>query len=503
MLRPWGYLLSEGGTRTKKGKWKLVKEGPSIASAAAIQYGVKVVVIFLQLSVQAILGRLLTPSEFGDIAIVMVFVSFFLLLSDLGIGPAIIQFTHLQREQLRNLFAISIVLALCLSLLFLISIPVIVAFYDNAQLTNYLIVSIVVIVVTTLNAVPNGVMLRERRFGAIGIRTLVANFGSSVAAVLAALNGWGIYAIIFQAALAATITLIWNACTYRGIVWPKFGGSLETLRSIIRYSGFQSIWSVINYFSRNLDNLLVGRYFGAVPLGYYDRAYKLSTFPVLNVAGVLSGILQPFLAGLQNDRERLYRRYIEILGPVSSIGALIAVICISCPREIILLFYGGQWSGAIVIFEILSISVFFQFINNLITPLLQSAGRTDVLFWNGAIATFITVIAILIGIIGHNLVVLAWAVSTAYVLHTIVFTYTINRVIFIKSIKRYVHFFAPEAVFAACSLVVAKLLFERLYLTDGLLISLSGKIIVIFVAFGLMLKFSNRAQMFKQLAKQR
>lgn len=477
------------------------KRASSIGAAAAMQYSSKIICIVMQLVLQAVLARLLAPSEFGIVAVVAVFLAFFNILSDLGISPAIIQFNDLGRKEYGQLFLASSILGIILMAAFAaLSLPI-AWFYEDELYRSYIPVASVTVLFATLNAVPNGLMLKRRLFAAIAVRQIVASAASVAISIAMAYTGFGCYALIFQSISSAMIVFAWNFLSVRQDVHPHIQGLISTIRRIFKYSSFQSIWAIINYFSRSLDSLLLAKFMGPETLGFYDRAYKLTTYPVTNVSGVLGGVLQPFLSKYQHDYAKMYCRYVEILKPVSLVAVLIAAEFLLCPREIVLLFYGEQWEESVVLFQLLSTSVYFQIMNNLISPLLQSTGRTDVLFISGTICTAMTLTAIIAGVFSGSVVTLAALVASAYTLHTAVYVVIVVRRLFKRSIGRYFKEFLPEAAFLVIC-VLAVVTAERFVgQAESLLASLVVKTSIILLVYVAVMGMFKQFSSFRNIVK--
>lgn len=433
------------------------KKVESIASAAILQYSSKIVCIILQLLLQAVLARILIPDDFGLVAVVTVFIAFFNILADLGIGPAIIQFRDLSKRDYGALFVFSIASGIVLSLLFCGLSFIVSAVYSDTRYIRLLCIASVAVMFTALNLVPNGVLLKEKRFVAIALRQVAANAIGAAVSIWLAFQGAGCLALIAYTIVVSLIVLLWNLVSVHREIVLNVSGLYDLLKRIFSYSAYQSIWGIVNYFSRNLDNLLVARVMGPSLLGYYDRAYKLTTYPITNISSVLSSVLQPYLAELQNNLDVLYQKYADISKLMSLVGCYITVICVFCSKEIVLLFYGGQWVDSVILFQILSVSIVFQMVDNVVAPVLQSAGRTDMLFVSGGVSTCVTVLAIAVGVVASNLTILAALVALAYCTHFGIYVYFLVYKLFSKSVVGFLKLFLPECIFVCICFVVALL----------------------------------------------
>lgn len=385
--------------------------------------------IFIQLVVNAILARILFPEEFGVIAITMIFVTFFSMLSDIGFGSAVIQYKDLTEKEIDDIYSITIYLGFILAVIFsLLSMPIASFYNDNVYLRIIPIISISLFL-NVVNMIPNAILLKNKYFLTISIRTIVVYLIGGVAAVIFALLGYSYYSLVIQTILVSLITYVWNYISTR----PKFIllPSLNILRKIGEFSFFQFLFNVVNYFSRNLDNLLIGRFLGSSQLAYYDKSYTLMLYPVNNLTGVVTPVLHPILSDFQNEKEKIYNSYINIVKIFAILGSYVSAICYISSVEIISIIYGSRWLDSAPTFKILSIVIAFQMINSCSGVIFQSLGNTRGLFITTVINTIISISFILLGVLGWGTIeAVAFCVMIAYILHFIVAQFILIRYAF-------------------------------------------------------------------------
>ena len=350
----------------------------------------------IRLVMAAVLSRLLAPSDYGVVAIVSVFTEFFLMLSDSGIGVAIVQYRDLTEEDYGSLFGFTVVLGVALSVLLCLAAQPIAAFYADARLAGVCRMSALTLFLSTVNMVPNGLLLKARRFTSVGVRHVVASLASGIVAVALALSGWGYYSLVLQSAATQAMVLTWNLIA-SPIRHPSFK-FVSALRKVFRYSAFQFGFNAINYFSRNLDNLLIGKFMGAAPLAYYDKAYKLSIYPVSAFSNIIGSVVQPFMAEHQDDRAVIFENWMRVQKVISLAGALITAVCLCFCEEIIVVLFGGQWGPSVPLFRMLALSIYARMANNVSGAYFQSLGRTDLMFQTGVVTTCLSVACIVCGI---------------------------------------------------------------------------------------------------------
>lgn len=410
--------------------------------------------VVLQLIVNAILARLISPDDFGIVAIITVFSTFFMMMSDMGFSTAIIQRKDLTDDEVNNIFSFTVIAGLALAVIFAGLGHIIAIFYEDGVFVTLAYLLSVSLFFNTINMGPNGVMNREKRFGSIAVRTVISYAIAAAVAIGLALAGWRYYAVVVQTILSAFIIFVWNYI----IVKPKilFSGCLKTIKKIIGYSGYQFAFNIVNYFSRNLDNLLTGKFFGKAELGYYNKAYQLMLYPVNNLAGVITPAVHPMLSDYQDKKDVIYEKYMRLEKFLFICAGFIAPFCFLASREIILIMYGDQWQESIMCFTMLSLAILPQFVGSPTGAIYQSLGKTKLLFINSIINTLITVSGILFGVlIGSNIVSLATCVAISYILHFFITNYMLIHIGCEKKLLWYLKEITPNIIMVAASYAVS------------------------------------------------
>lgn len=420
----------------------------NMKKAALINAAGKYSKVLLSLVVNAILARILSAEDYGVVAVITVFSTFFTTFSDMGFGPAIIQNKDLSEEDVNHIFSFTVYISVILMAIFaLVSYPI-AAFYGNDVYVGLGQLLSISLLFNAMNMVPNGILNRDKKFISIAIRTVVVYVGSAVITVILANMGLRYYALAIQSILTAFFQFIWNYATTR----PRFRLRVEmgSIKKVIHYSGYQFAFNMVNYFSRNLDNLLTGKVMGDAELGYYNKAYSLMLYPVNNLTGVVSPVLHPILSDYQDQIKIIYEKYMKVVRMLACIGIYIAPVCFLGAAEIITILYGDQWNDSIVCFQYLAVAIIPQMINSSAGSIFQAIGNTKLLFWNSCINTAITVLAILGGVfVGRSIDWLAACVAGAYLLHFVTAFYMLVKLGFKLSLRGFAKELLPELLMLA------------------------------------------------------
>lgn len=411
--------------------------------------------IFLSIIVNAILSRILSAEDYGVVAVITVFSTFFITFSDMGFGPAIIQHKELTDDDIDNIFSLTVYISILLMVVFAVYSYPISAFYgDKVYIPLGQILS-VSLLFNALNMIPNGILNREKKFVSIAIRTVVVYLGSAVITVILAFAGLRYYALAIQAVLTALFTFVWNYATTKPKFHFRFG--FYSVKKVLNYSGYQFAFNLVNYFSRNLDNLLTGKFMGSAELGYYNKAYTLMLYPVNNLTGVISPVLHPILSDYQKQLEVIYKKYMKIVRLLACIGLYVAPVCFLAAEELITILYGPNWGKSVVCFQLLAIAIIPQMINSSAGSIFQAIGNTKLLFANSCINTGITVVAIIVGVFGgKNIHALSLCVAIAYLFHFATAFTMLIKMGFKYKMSDFVKELVPEMLILVVMLVAVK-----------------------------------------------
>lgn len=476
---------------------KMAGSSKSIKKATLITAISKYSIVVMNLLFNAILSRLLTPDDYGIVAILTVFTNFFVLFSDMGMGAAVIQNKDLSKEDENRIFSFSIGLGIALAIIFSLFSILLVQIYNN---TVYYILGPLLsisLMFNTFNMVPNAILLKEKKFLLAGIRNIASNIFCYMIAILIALLGGNYYAIVLQSIFSSLTLFLWNLKS--SSLKMQFKNMGVSIKKIWNFSLFQFLFSLINYFTRNLDNLFVGYFFGQKKLGYYDKAYRLMRYPVENLTNTLTPSLQPILSDYQDDNAYILKKYNQIAKLLFLVGVYVAVLCFYAPREIVLLFFGRQWENAVLCFQILSLPIVLQLVNGLGGSIYQSLNKTKYLFINGIISAVILVLSIIVGIILGSIESLAFSYSIGFCITFFVCEWCLAKFCFHTSVFNLLKVFIRE-------FLIFVILFVAMYFVpsfESLILSFVLKFTICTIIYVIMLILTKEYRVYMDLTPQK
>lgn len=421
--------------------------------------------LFIGLVISAILARVLSPSEFGVVAIAMVFITLFNLFGNLGLGSAIIQANNLDDRDVRSLFLFSILIAFLVSVLFFFSSYMIADFYEMSDLTSIFQILSVSLFFTISNIVPQSLLYKKLLFRRLSVITFFVQLFSGVVAVYLAYNDFGYFSLVYRSVFVSVFTFL--AIYFYSPIIPYFV-TMDSVNKIAGFSLYQFLFTLVNYFSRNLDNILIGKYMGSSKLGYYDKSYYLMSLPIQNLTQVLTPVLHPILAKANFQSNEVFLFYLKACRILAAIGFPLSIFLFYSAEDIILLIYGDQWLNSIPVFKVLSISVGIQIVLSSSGSIFQSCNRTDLLFYSGLFTSSVMILSIFLGVFFFNsLVAISYCLLAAFVVNFFVAFYILIVKVLDSSYIKFLYIFVLP-ISSAISLFLIYYLLDSIFTFSNL-----------------------------------
>jgi PST family polysaccharide transporter len=352
--------------------------------------------VILQIVSTVVLARFISPWAYGTVGMVATATAFAALFKDLGLASATIQREKLTPEQLNFIFWLNVAFASAVTLMLIALAPAVSTFYGRPDLTPITAVLAFNLLLSSCGAQHAALLSREMRFRALAVAQIAGTFAQFLTTLTAAIAGFQQWAIVlgFLAFTAGNVVLLWSFSDWR----PGAPRLADGAREIVHFGANLTVFDFVNYFSRNLDNILIGRAWGAEQLGYYSRAYSLLLFPIQNIRGPLSAVALPALSRLQKDPEAFrnyYRRILAILALATMPIAGFSVVRSGLMIETLL---GPQWKSASEVATWLAVVSFLQPCSGLFGAVLVAKGLVRRHLECGIVGAIVTSASFLVGI---------------------------------------------------------------------------------------------------------
>lgn len=330
----------------------------------------------VQLVVVFILAKLLTPVDFGLVAMAVVFTGFVTIFVDMGIGQALIQKQDASDEHYCSAFWLNIALGLTMMLLVAGFSPLIAWFYRQPQLQPVVAVLSLNIIFSSLTVVQQSQLMKEMEFRKLAIRDIVATVLAGIIGIELARVGFGVWSLVAQSLSfsAVNAAMIWILSPWR----PKFIFATDRVKDMVSFSAHMTGFNAVNFLARNVDKLLIGRFLGSEALGLYSLAYKLMMLTVENISWVVGKVMFPVFSKIQQDSENVRRLFVRMVKSVALLTfPLMGWLFVLAP-EFVRLFMGPKWLATVVLIKIFCVCGMAQSLMVLGGTIYMSQGRPDI-----------------------------------------------------------------------------------------------------------------------------
>ncbi len=362
----------------------------------AVTIFAQVVKIAMQFAVTIVLARLLKPEAFGLVAMVAVVLTFLETFKDLGLSAATVQRPSITHEEVSTLFWVNAGLGVVAALLMVPLAPFLAWFYDEPELVEITLVLGIGFALSGLSTQHLALLRRQMRFPLLASIQMGAEIVGMAVAVAAAFMGADFWALVVQ-------RLVWSLCMALGswifCGWrPGWPGPLASVGELLGFGGHVTGSNLVSLFVRNLDQILIGWYWGAHPLGLYDRAYRILLLPVNNLNAPLFSVAMPALSRLADQPERYRRAYLGMVEKLSMVTMPCAALLVAAPDLVVGLLFGPQWAAATPIVAWLGLAALYQPVTYTCSWLFMTQDRTAEMFRWGMINSALSAIAIVAGL---------------------------------------------------------------------------------------------------------
>ena len=343
-----------------------------------------------------IVARLVAPEAYGLVGMAQVLIGFAGLFRDIGTAAAIVQRQDLDEELLSSVFWLNLALGAAVTAACLAIAPGVAWFYRQpAVLPVFQALSLSFLIASCSN-VHAALAMRRFQFARITAAELSGGAAGLLAAVTGALLGAGVWSLVAGAlANAAVATLVFVAA----VRWrPQARFSPAKLRALASFGLNLSGFNMVNYFGRNTDNLLIGKFLGATPLGFYGFAYNLMLYPVQAVAQTLGRVLFPAFARMQDDYQRLGHAYLRACAAIAFLTFPMMAGVAILAAEFVAVLLGPRWAPVAPVLRILAPVGLVQSVVTTVGHLYTTTGRTDLMFRWGSLASLLMVMSFVAGL---------------------------------------------------------------------------------------------------------
>jgi len=351
---------------------------------------------FLSFLTVAVLARLLHPSDFGLMGMVLVVTNFVDMFKDLGTSIAIIQRKEISPVLMSTVFWTNVLISICFTVIIVLIAPIISTVFVEPRITVMMKVISISFIFSGLGVVPQAVLIREMKFRRLAFIENASFLIGAGIGVGMALSGWGVWSLVIQS-LSRVLSMTVSLWVLNPIV-PHAKMSLGSLKSIASYSLNLSGFNVLNYFIRNADNMLIGRYLGSTSLGLYSVAYKWMFLPISFISGIVGNVFFSTFSKIQNDNIRFCRIYLQLCVSIGLVTFPLLLGMLALAKPLVVVALGPQWEMVAPLLMILSAIGLFQTVGTTVGSIYLAKGRADLMLKWGLVAGVLVLLSFGIGL---------------------------------------------------------------------------------------------------------
>jgi PST family polysaccharide transporter len=362
----------------------------------AVTLSVQAVTFCLKLGSMMVLARLLVPADFGLVAMVTAVTGVFGRFNTLGLPSATVQRADINHRQVSTLLWINVGIAALLTSITAAVSPAIAWCYGEPRLTLIALALSGTFFLGGLSVQHQALLRRQMRFGALAFSDVASLAIGLTTGIVFAWWGAGYWALIAMSLAEdlAEATLAWLLCDWR----PGLPSRAAGVGSMVAFGGNIAGASILNRASQSLDNVLIGMFWGAGPLGLYSRAYSLLKLPRYPIHAPISKIGLPSLSRLQDDPDRFRRYYQMGVMTIVALGMPIAAFAFADADLMVSVVLGEAWRDCVPIFQWLAPAAFIGTLNAATMWAFLPFGRSDRQMYLVLFRSALTLVAYAIGL---------------------------------------------------------------------------------------------------------
>lgn len=346
--------------------------------------------------VSIVVVRILTPSDYGLLAMAVVLTGFIGLFAELGLGWALVQARHVDTPTLRGLFGLVILVnGILFALVFSVA-PLVADFFAEPGLIDIIRVLAIKLLIGVPAVVPDAMLQRDLEFKWRSVVELTAAIAGAAATLAFALTGYGVWSLVYGGLVGVTWRSAGLNLIHPFLHPPSF--AFRGLGRLFRFGGYVAISRALLYTYLQADMVIGGRFLGKEQLGYYSVGMQLASLPLQRVSAILNEVAFPAIARIQDERERIGSFLVSSIGLLGLFAFPIFWGIAAVAPEIVSVFLGSKWEPATLPLQLLALVMPLRMIGQLMPPTLQGTGKASLAARNQLLACCAMTVAFLVGV---------------------------------------------------------------------------------------------------------
>jgi O-antigen/teichoic acid export membrane protein len=351
----------------------------------------------IQLIVQIVLARLLSPEPFGLIGMITIFIAISMVFVQSGLDQALIREKNPGKEDFSTVFYFNLVISIIVYIIMYLFAPTVAAFFDEPQLVGILRVIMVVVIINAFAVIQRVILIRKVDFKTQTKISLIAGITSGIVAIIMALIGAGVWSLVAQQVIMKFIEMILLIFGNRWIPSPKFN---KTLFKRYFNFGYKLLLSgLLDTIYKNIYFVIIGKFYPVTQLGYYTNATKLRDVSSQSVSQAIQKVTYPVFSSIQEDGKRLSASYKRLLKMTAFLNFPFMLGIAAIAPNLIPFLLGEQWIPSVVYFQLLCIAGMLYPIHAINLNILKVKNRSDLFLFLEVIKKLVLTILIFIAVI--------------------------------------------------------------------------------------------------------
>ncbi len=369
----------------------------------------------IQFTSNLVLARLLMPSDFGTVGVLIVFTTLSEVLINSGLSQALIQKKEISSTDISTVFYTNLGLSIIVYLLIFFSAPLAAIYFKNPALTTLLRVIELMVVIDAFATIQNTLLIKSMNFKKITLIRIVSILIAVIISIICALYGLGVWALVIQYLIYSTLRalILWVMSNWK----PLLEYSVDSFKTLFGYGSKLLLSSFVAEFYNNFQAILIGRHFPARELGLYTQARQLQQIPVDSLSRVVNQVSFPAYSQLQDSKSELVdmlRKNIKVLVFVNTpLMVLLAIIA----KPLLIFLYSMKWVDSVPYFQFLCLGFgILLIVHQCSLTALKAVGHTDYVLRLEIIKKITGIILLITGIIYLGI----WGIMTALTINSVI-----------------------------------------------------------------------------------
>lgn len=456
---------------------------------------------FINLIVQIVLARILLPEAFGLIAMLQIFASIGQTVSDGGMCTSLIRTKYAGQKDFSTVFFMNIGISLVIYVVIFVTAPLIAEFYQQPQLTLIARVYMLGIIIQAFVAVQTTILNRELNFKVQVIMQIPSLLVGGAAGILLAYLDYGVWSLVWMYLVRSTV---WTVQHWIFTNWtPVMVFDVKRFKNHFNFGYKITLSAILNTIFENSYNLIIGKWFSTVQLGYYNRAYTFRQLPVENISYAINKVTFPMFASIQNDDRRLKDIYRKLMQQIVFWTCPLLILCCVVAEPVFIIVLTEKWLPAVPYFQILCVAGILYPLQAYNLNILQVKGRSD-LFLKLEIIKKIFIVAGLLVSVQFGIYGLLYFQIVSSIVSFFINTSHSGRLLNYSSWSQLKDIF-PSIIFAIFSgicVAIANYFFLQRYLKSDILLVISDTLLFIFIYVSIAILTKMKALIdFKELLR--